>query len=560
VSAKRKPTRRESRRASPYATGLDRRPANYVPLTPLSFLARSAAVYPDKPAVIHGDRAFTYAEFAARCRRLASALTRRGVGPGDTVAVMAPNVPAMLEAHFGVPMAGAVLNALNYRLDARTIAFLLEHSEAKVLITDREFAVTIEAALAQSRRRPLVIDIDDPLYEGDGRRLGETDYEALLVEGDPEFEPILPADEWQAICLLYTSGTTGNPKGVVYHHRGAYLNALGNALAFGLTPRTVYLWTLPMFHCSGWTYTWATTAVGGTHVCLRRVDPALIFPAIARHRVTHMCGAPVVMTMLIHAPAETKVAFDQVVEFATGGAAPPTPVIAGMEAMGFRVTHLYGLTESYGPATLCAWQEGWDVLPLDERAAKMARQGVGYPTLEQVMVAEPKTGTPVPRDGRTLGEILLRGNTLMKGYLKNPRATEEAFRDGWFHTGDLAVWHPDGYVEIKDRSKDVIISGGENISSLEVEEVLYRHPAVMEAAVVARPDEKWGETPCAFVTLKPGAEGEADEAGIIQWCRDHLAGFKVPKRVVFGTLPKTSTGKIQKFVLRDRAHGDGESC
>jgi len=560
VSAKRKPTRRESRRASPYATGLDRRPANYVPLTPLSFLARSAAVYPDKPAVIHGDRAFTYAEFAARCRRLASALTRRGVGPGDTVAVMAPNVPAMLEAHFGVPMAGAVLNALNYRLDARTIAFLLEHSEAKVLITDREFAVTIEAALAQSRRRPLVIDIDDPLYEGDGRRLGETDYEALLVEGDPEFEPILPADEWQAICLLYTSGTTGNPKGVVYHHRGAYLNALGNALAFGLTPRTVYLWTLPMFHCSGWTYTWATTAVGGTHVCLRRVDPALIFPAIARHRVTHMCGAPVVMTMLIHAPAETKVAFDQVVEFATGGAAPPTPVIAGMEAMGFRVTHLYGLTESYGPATLCAWQEGWDGLPLDERAAKMARQGVGYPTLEQVMVAEPKTGTPVPRDGRTLGEILLRGNTLMKGYLKNPRATEEAFRDGWFHTGDLAVWHPDGYVEIKDRSKDVIISGGENISSLEVEEVLYRHPAVMEAAVVARPDEKWGETPCAFVTLKPGAEGEADEAGIIQWCRDHLAGFKVPKRVVFGTLPKTSTGKIQKFVLRDRAHGDGESC
>ena len=560
MSAKRKPTRRESRRASPYATGLDRRPANYVPLTPLSFLARSAAVYPDKPAVIHGDRAFTYAEFAARCRRLASALTRRGVGPGDTVAVMAPNVPAMLEAHFGVPMAGAVLNALNYRLDARTIAFLLEHSEAKVLITDREFAETIEAALGQSRRRPLVIDIDDPLYEGDGRRLGETDYEALLVEGDPEFEPILPADEWQAICLLYTSGTTGNPKGVVYHHRGAYLNALGNALAFGLTPRTVYLWTLPMFHCSGWTYTWATTAVGGTHVCLRRVDPALIFPAIARHRVTHMCGAPVVMTMLIHAPAETKVAFDQVVEFATGGAAPPTPVIAGMEAMGFRVTHLYGLTESYGPATLCAWQEGWDVLPLDERAAKMARQGVGYPTLEQVMVAEPKTGTPVPRDGRTLGEILLRGNTLMKGYLKNPRATEEAFRDGWFHTGDLAVWYPDGYVEIKDRSKDVIISGGENISSLEVEEVLYRHPAVMEAAVVARPDEKWGETPCAFVTLKPGAEGEADEAGIIQWCRDHLAGFKVPKRVVFGTLPKTSTGKIQKFVLRDRAHGDGESC
>ncbi len=547
---------RSTRRACPYATGLDRRPANYVPLTPISFLARSAAVYPDKTAVIHGARAFTYAELAARCRRLASALARRGVGPGDTVAIMAPNVPAMLEAHFGVPMAGAVLNALNYRLDARTIAFLLEHSEAKVLITDREFAGTIEAALGTSGRRPLVIDIDDPLYEGDGRRLGETDYEALLAEGDPEFDPVRPSDEWQAICLLYTSGTTGNPKGVVYHHRGAYLNALGNALAFGLTPRTVYLWTLPMFHCSGWTYTWATTAVGGTHVCLRRVDPALIFPAIARHRVTHMCGAPVVMTMLIHAPAETKVAFDHVVEFATGGAAPPTPVIAAMEAMGFRVTHLYGLTESYGPATLCAWQEGWDGLPLPERAARMARQGVGYPTLEQLAVLDQKTGKPVPRDGRTLGEIVLRSNTLMKGYLKNEAATEEAFRDGWFHTGDLAVWHPDGYVEIKDRSKDVIISGGENISSLEVEEVLYRHPAVMEAAVVARPDEKWGETPCAFVTLKPGAEGEADEARIIQWCRDHLAGFKVPKRVVFGPLPKTSTGKIQKFVLRARARAE----
>ena len=562
MSARKRPTPRKpakrrspSRRGSPYVAGLDRRPANYVPLTPISFLARSAAVYPDKPAVIHGDRVFTYAQFAARCRRLASALARRGVAPGDTVAIMAPNVPPMLEAHFGVPMAGAVLNALNYRLDARTIAFLLEHSEAKVLITDREFAPTIDAALGQTRRRPVVIDIDDPLYEGDGRRLGETDYEALLAEGDPAFEPVRPADEWQAICLLYTSGTTGNPKGVVYHHRGAYLNALGNALAFGLTPRAVYLWTLPMFHCSGWTYTWATTAVGGTHVCLRRVDPAMIFPAIARHRVTHMCGAPVVATMLIHAPAETKVAFDHVVEFATGGAAPPTAVIAAMEAMGFRVTHLYGLTESYGPATLCAWQEDWDGLPLDERAAKMARQGVGYPTLERLAVLDQQTGRPVPRDGRTLGEIALRSNTLMKGYLKNPSATEEAFRDGWFHTGDLAVWHPDGYVEIKDRSKDVIISGGENISSLEVEEVLYRHPAVMEAAVVARPDEKWGETPCAFVTLKPGAEGGVDEAGIIQWCRDHLAGFKVPKRVVFGPLPKTSTGKIQKFVLRDRARG-----
>jgi fatty-acyl-CoA synthase len=575
VSAKRKPAKRNTsvrrnttrkrqppakpkasaRRASPYVAGLDRRPANYVPLTPISFLARSAAVYPDKPAVIHGDRIFTYAEFAARCRRLASALARRGIRPGHTVAIMAPNVPAMLEAHFGVPMAGAVLNALNYRLDARTIAFLLEHSEAKVLITDREFAPSIEAALGQSRRRPVVIDIDDPLYDGDGRRLGETDYEALLAEGDPDFEPVPPADEWEAICLLYTSGTTGNPKGVVYHHRGAYLNALGNALAFGLTPRSVYLWTLPMFHCSGWTYTWATTAVGGTHVCLRRVDPALIFPAIARHRVTHMCGAPVVMTMLIHAPAETRTAFDHVVEFATGGAAPPTPVIAAMEAMGFRVTHLYGLTESYGPATLCAWQEGWERLPLPERAAKMARQGVGYPTLEQLAVMDPKTGAPVPRDGRALGEIVLRSNTVMKGYLKNPAATEEALRDGWFHTGDLAVWHPDGYVEIKDRSKDVIISGGENISSLEVEEVLYRHPAVMEAAVVARPDERWGETPCAFVTLKPGESATAED--IIAYCRANMAHFKAPKTVVFGLLPKTSTGKILKYELRDRARALG---
>jgi len=529
---------------------LDRGPANYTPLSPLSFLAWAARVHPDKAAVIHGDRTFTYAELAARCRRLASALARRGIGRGDSVAIMAPNVPAMLEAHYGVPLAGAVLNPLNYRLDARSIAFILEHGEAKLLITDREFSSTIEEALRLLGRPIPVIDIDDPLYEG-GRRLGEQDYEALLGEGDPAWTGTLPVDEWQAICLLYTSGTTGDPKGVVYHHRGAYLNALGNALTFGLSPRTVYLWTLPMFHCSGWTYTWAVTAVGGTHVCLRRVDPALIFPAIRRHRVTHMCGAPIVMTMLIHAPDALKVRFEQTVEMATGGAAPPSTVISAMEAMGFRVTHLYGLTESYGPATFCAWQEAWEALPLAERATQMARQGVNYVTLEDCIVADPETLQPVPRDGRTMGEIMLRGNTLMKGYLKNAAATGAAFRGGWFHTGDLAVWHPDGYVEIKDRSKDIIISGGENISSLEVEEQLYRHPAVMEAAVVARPDVTWGETPCAFVTLKPGAAATPEE--IVRFLRDHLAHYKVPRHVLFGPLPKTSTGKIQKFVLRERA-------
>jgi len=529
---------------------LDRGPANYTPLSPLSFLAWAARVHPDKAAVIHGDRTFTYAELAARCRRLASALARRGIGRGDGVAIMAPNVPAMLEAHYGVPLAGAVLNPLNYRLDARSIAFILEHGEAKLLITDREFSSTIEEALRLLGRPIPVVDIDDPLYEG-GRRLGEQDYEALLGEGDPAWTGTLPVDEWQAICLLYTSGTTGDPKGVVYHHRGAYLNALGNALTFGLSPRTVYLWTLPMFHCSGWTYTWAVTAVGGTHVCLRRVDPALIFPAIRRHRVTHMCGAPIVMTMLIHAPDALKVRFEQTVEMATGGAAPPSTVISAMEAMGFRVTHLYGLTESYGPATFCAWQEAWEALPVAERATQMARQGVNYVTLEDCIVADPETLQPVPRDGRTMGEIMLRGNTLMKGYLKNAAATGAAFRGGWFHTGDLAVWHPDGYVEIKDRSKDIIISGGENISSLEVEEQLYRHPAVMEAAVVARPDVTWGETPCAFVTLKPGAAATPEE--IVRFLRDHLAHYKVPRHVLFGPLPKTSTGKIQKFVLRERA-------
>jgi fatty-acyl-CoA synthase len=530
---------------------LPRNPANHVPLSPVSFLERSALVWPDRVAVRHGSRAYTYREFEQRCRRLAAALARRGIGRGDTVAVMAPNVPALLEAHYAVPAQGAVLNALNVRQDARTIAFCLGHGRARVLITDAEFAPVVEDALGRLDRDILVVDVDDA--EGPpGRRLGALTYEALLAEGDPAYEWPGPDDEWDALSLLYTSGTTGDPKGVVYHHRGAYLNALGNALAFRLDADSVYLWTLPMFHCNGWTYTWAVTAAGGTHVCLRRVEPARIFAAIREHRVTHLCGAPIVLNMLVHAPAEAKVRFDHVVDVATGGAAPPSAVIAAMEAMGFRVTHLYGLTESYGPATLCAWQHAWDALPLPERARRMARQGVPMPTLARLQVGDPGTAAAVPRDGTTLGEVMLRGNTIMKGYLDNPAATEAAFAGGWFRSGDLAVWHPDGYVEIKDRSKDVIISGGENVSSLEVEECLYRHPQVMEAAVVARPDATWGETPCAFVMLKDGAEG-VGAAELIAWCRAELAHFKAPKTIVFGPLPKTATGKIQKYVLRERA-------
>ncbi len=537
---------------------LARGPANHVALTPTTFLARAAVVYPTKPAVVHGDRTLAYAELYARARRLASALVRRGIGRGDRVAIMAPNVPAMLEAHYGVPMAGAVLNALNYRLDPRALAFILRHAEARLLIADTEFSDTVQQALALMAHPVPVVDVVDPLADRGrgGARLGDVEYEELLAGGDPDEPWRRPADEWDAISLLYTSGTTGDPKGVVYSHRGAYLNALGNALAFGLSPRTVYLWTLPMFHCNGWTYPWAVTAAGGTHVCLRRVDPAQIFRLIVRHGVTHLCGAPIVLSTLIHAPEAVKQRPPHVVEVATGGAAPPSPVIAAMEAMGFRVTHLYGLTESYGPATLCAWQPEWDELALPERAARMARQGVPYPTLDELAVADPVTLAPVPWDGATLGEILLRGNTVMKGYLKNPTATEAALRGGWLHSGDLAVRHPDGYVEIKDRAKDIIISGGENISSLEVEEVLYRHPAVMEAAVVAKPDPRWGETPCAFVALKPGAPAVAAEE-IIAWCREHLAHYKAPRTVVFGPLPKTSTGKIQKYVLREQAKAAG---
>jgi len=532
-----------------------RGPANHVPLTPVSFLEHAALTWPGRVAVRHGARAYTYAQFAARCRRLASALAARGIGPGDTVAIMAPNVPAMLEAHYAVPALGAVLNSLNYRLDARTIAFCLDHGGARVLLADAEFAPVVRESLGRCAARPLVVDLADP--EGPDpddpqRRVGSLTYEALLEEGDPAYAWPGPRDEWDALSLLYTSGTTGDPKGVVYHHRGAYLNALGNALAFRLSPSSVYLWTLPMFHCDGWTYTWAVTAAGGTHVCLRRVDPALIFDAIRAHGVTHLCGAPIVLNLLVNAPPSVDRRFDQAVEVATGGAAPPSAIIAAMEAMGFRVTHLYGLTESYGPAALCAWQEDWAELPLEARAQRMARQGVAMPTLAELQVGDADTGAPVPRDGATLGEVMLRGNTIMKGYLGNETATAQAFAGGWFHTGDLAVWHPDNYIEIKDRAKDIIISGGENISSLEVEECLYRHPHVMEAAVVARPDAKWGETPCAFVALKAGAP-DVSATDVIAWCREHLAHYKVPRTIVFGPLPKTSTGKIQKFMLRDAA-------
>ena len=533
----------------PYdALHLARNAANFAALTPLGFLARAAAVYPDKLAVVHGTARFTYRVFYERCCRLAEALRRRGIGRGDTVAVMAPNVPALLDAHYGVPMAGAVLNALNYRLDARSIAFILAHGEAKLLIADREFAPIVEPALRELGRPVPVVEIDDSV----GASLGGTEYEMFLAEGDPPALCERPHDEWDPIALNYTSGTTGDPKGVVYHHRGAFLNALGNAITFGLGRDSIYLWTLPMFHCNGWTYTWAVTAVAGTHICLRRVEPEAIFAAIAEHRVTHLCGAPIVLNMLVHAPEGAKRRFDHVVEVATGGAAPPSAVIEAMERMGFRVTHLYGLTESYGPTTVCAWQEEWAGLPLVERSARMARQGVATVILDRQRVVDPNTMADLPADGKTLGELVLRSNTLMRGYLKNPAATEAAFANGWFHTGDLAVCHPDGYVEIKDRSKDIIISGGENISSLEVEEALYRHPQVMEAAVVAKPDPIWGEAPCAFITLKPDAGGvSADD--IIAWCRANLAHYKVPRAVLFGPLPKTSTGKIQKFELRERA-------
>ena len=534
---------------------LRQREANHVPLSPLSFLERSARVYPDKVAVVHGDWCIGYAELYRRCRRLASALVKAGVRKGDTVAIIAPNIPSMLEAHFGIPMTGAILNTINTRLDAPAIAFGLKHSDAKLLFADRDYADVVRAALKDLEAPPRVIDIVDPEGKNghpDSMAVGDLDYEGFLAQGDPDFAWQLPDDEWQSIALNYTSGTTGDPKGVVYHHRGAYLNAMGNALAFRLTPDTAYLWTLPMFHCNGWTYPWAVTLVGGTHICLRQVDPPRIFELIGRERVTHLCAAPIVLNMMIHSPMKPTERYGHPVEIATGGAAPPSAVIEQAELLGFSITHLYGLTETYGPATLCAWQHDWDGFDLTQRAGKMARQGVAMPTQQEVTVIDPDTGTRVSADGATIGEIAIRGNTVMKGYLKNPASTEEAFKGGWFRSGDLAVMHPDGYIEIKDRLKDIIISGGENISTLEVEEVLYRHPKVMEAAVVAKPDAKWGETPCAFVTPKPGA-GDVTAEEIIKWCRANLAAFKCPKHVVFGELPKTSTGKVQKYALRERA-------
>jgi len=531
-----------------YTVGLDKNSANYVPLSPLSFIKRSALIYPDSVAVVQGARKYTWQETYTRTRQLASALVRRGVKKGDTVACMLPNVAAIFEAHFGIPMSGAVLNTLNTRLDAEAIAFQLQHAETSVLFTDPEFSKIIKAALSLlPGKKPLVIDVLDPdFYEGE--QLGTLDYEAFLAEGDPSFEWELPDDEWDAISLNYTSGTTGNPKGVVYHHRGAYLNAASNIISWGMPAQAIYLWTLPMFHCNGWCFPWTIAANTGTSVCLRKVDTTAVFNLIKAHHVTHMCGAPIVYGMMINAPKEQRAGIDHKINGLIAGAAPPAAIIEGCDQIGVNITHVYGLTETYGPAAVCAKHSEWEAEPLQQRAVLNGRQGVSYHMQEAIAVLDPDTMRPVPWDGETMGEVMFRGNIVMKGYLKNSKATEECFAGGWFHTGDLAVVHKDGYVKIKDRSKDVIISGGENISSLEVEEALYRHPAVIIAAVVAKPDEKWGEVPCAFVELREGSDATEDD--IIQHCKTHLARFKVPKQIVFGVIPKTSTGKIQKYLLR----------
>ena len=533
-----------------YEQGLGKNAANFTSLTPLSFIERTARVFPDRTAVVHGEIQRSWTETYQRCIKLASALNRRGINKGDTVAMMLPNVPASLEAHFGVPMCGAVLNALNIRLDAKTIAFILDHGEAEVLLTDKEFAPVINEALSLCEAKPLVIDVDDALAP-EGELLGEIEYEAFLAEGNASYDWQYPENEWDAISLNYTSGTTGNPKGVVYHHRGAALNSLGNITAWAMPQRPKYLWTLPMFHCNGWCFPWTVTALAGTHICLRRTEPGPIYQSIIDHQVTHMCGAPIVMGMLVNASSQEQKTLPHSVKILTAGAAPPSAILEQIETLGFDVTHAYGLTECYGPGVVSEWHPEWDELPTAEKAAKKARQGVPYLVMQDLTVMDPETMQKTPADAQTMGEVFMRGNNLMKGYLKNETATEKAFLGGWFHTGDLGVMHPDGYIELKDRSKDIIISGGENISTIEVEGVLYQHPAVAEAAVVAKPDEKWGETPCAFVTLKEEAESSEEE--LIQFCRDNLAHFKCPKKIVFTELPKTATGKIQKFILREQA-------
>ena len=539
---------------APYDTDLDRNPANYQPLTPLGFLERAAAVFPDRTAIIHGPMRRTYRDFYARSRRLASALAKAGIKRGDTVSAMLANTPAMLECHYGVPMTQGVLNTLNTRLDAAILAFSLDHADAKVVITDREFSKVMKEALALAKVKPLVIDYDDPEYSGNGERLGSIEYEAFVASGDPDFAWSMPDDEWDAICLNYTSGTTGDPKGVVYHHRGAHLLALGNIVTCSMGKHPVYLWTLPMFHCNGWCFPWSISVVAGTHVCLRAVRAKAMYDAIADHKVTHLCGAPIVMSVLLNADTSEKRPLPHVVEFFTAAAPPPEAVLAAMKGAGFNVTHLYGLTECYGPAVVNDWHQEWDGLLLAEQAAKKARQGVRYGALEALDVRDPETMAPVARDGAAMGEVMMRGNVVMKGYLKNKASTDKAFFGGWFHTGDLGVIYPDGYIQLKDRSKDIIISGGENISSIEVEDALYKHPAVMAVAVVAKQDDKWGETPCAFVELKPGASATADE--LTQWCKSQLAGYKVPRHFVFAEIPKTSTGKIQKFKLREMTKGN----
>jgi fatty-acyl-CoA synthase len=538
---------------NPYNTGLDRTPANFQPLTPLSFLERAASVFPDHTAMVHGGLRRNYRDFYARSRALASALAGRGMGRGDTVSAMLANTPAMLECHYGVPMCGAVLHSINTRLDAAIIAFQLDHAMAKIVIVDREFAPLMTEALALAKVTPQVIQYDDPEYSGPGAMEGAGDYEAFVASGDPEFAWLSPEDEWDAISINYTSGTTGDPKGVVSHHRGAYLLAQGNALTTSMDKHSVYLWTLPMFHCNGWCFPWTLSAIIGTHVCLRQVRSEPIWRALAEEGVTHLCGAPIVMSLIESAPEAEKRALDRRVQFFTAAAPPPESLLASMDAAGFDVTHLYGLTETYGPAVVNEWHGDWSALPAPEQARLKARQGVRYLPLEQLDVLDPDTMQPVPRDGETMGEVMFRGNVVMKGYFRNAKATEKALSGGWFHSGDLGVVHPDGYIQLKDRSKDIIISGGENISSIEVEEALYRHAAVAVAAVVSMPHEKWGETPCAFVELNTGQE--IDETSLRSFCREHLAPYKVPGRIVFEDIPRTSTGKIQKFVLRERATG-----